>query len=226
MAIAMVMALLALTLASPAQAQTFSNADLEGTWAVFQLTTPRTGVTGDQIRTYRGLVTFDSTGALTGVNVLADDNVVDPNSYLASGNFSVSFGGVVTGTLLLTNTVQGGPSGTFAVREARLLTNRHTIVGASTVLNQIGLFTFAKQEDAQTFGVVDIGGNTTRDWNYHELTPSNAFNSTFAEGAAWVNGVITFHGLDGNAGCSEADLVLSDGTVRSQTRGTGDFGFG
>src|SRR5438876_283956 len=60
--VAIVIALLALTLASPVQAQTFSTADLEGTWEVFQLATPMAGVTGDGIRTYRGEVTFDATG--------------------------------------------------------------------------------------------------------------------------------------------------------------------
>ena len=229
MGIAAIMALLALTLASPAQAQTFSNANLEGTWEVFQLATPRTTVSGDQIRTYRGQVTFDANGVLVGINPIADndpDPVNGANAFLATGNFSVSGGGVVTGTLNLTNTDPGRAGGTLAVREARLLTNRHTIVGASTVTvgtPAVGLFTFAKREDGQTFGTADIGGSTTADWNYHELTPSNSGNQAVTDGAAWVNGLITFHG---DSGCSEADLVLADGTVRSQTRGTGDFSFG
>src|SRR5207248_3758008 len=94
--VAIVMALLALALVSPVQAQTFSNADLEGTWEVFQLATPMAGVTGDGIRTYRGVVTFDATGLLVGANPITDndpDPVAGPNAFLASGNFSVSVGG-------------------------------------------------------------------------------------------------------------------------------------
>ena len=142
--VAIVMALLALTLASPVHAQTFSPADLEGSWELFQFATPTVAVNGSAIRTYRGEISFDATGTVTGLTVVADN----------------------------------------------------------------------------------IGGTSTLDWNYHELTPSNQGSTTLLDGPAWVNGVITFHGTDGNPGCSEADLVLSDGTVRSQTRGTGNFGFG
>src|SRR5438477_1514933 len=60
--VAIVMALLALALVSPVHAQTFSNNDLAGDWEVFQLATPMAGVTGDGIRTYRGVVTFHATG--------------------------------------------------------------------------------------------------------------------------------------------------------------------
>src|SRR5436190_18473282 len=100
MGIAIVMALLALTLAAPAQAQTFSNANLEGTWEVFQLATPKGVLTGDQIRTYRGEVTFDATGMVVGINPITDNYpVTGGNAFLAaSGNFSVLPSGVVTGT--------------------------------------------------------------------------------------------------------------------------------
>jgi len=223
--IAVVMALLALTLASPAQAQTFSNANLEGTWEVFQLATPRIGVSGDLIRTYRGEVTFDATGLAVGINPISDNNA-SPNTFLATGNFSVSVGGVVSGSLTLTNSdpTPGMQSGTLVVREARLLVNRHTIIGAATVAvpagsPQVGLFTFSKREDGQTFTVADLGADTGRDWNYHELTPSNAFVNSPDESAAWVNGSITFHGTDSNPGCTEADLALSDGTVLAQRTG-------
>jgi hypothetical protein len=218
MAIAVV-ALLALLLAPPAQAQTFSAADLEGTWEVFQLATPRGTLTGADVRTYRGQVTFDATGVVTGASPVGD-NI--GGAYLASGNFSVSAGGVVGGSLILTSTDPGGVSGVLTVREARLLANRHTIVGAATVFDQVGLFTLAKREDGQTFGLADIGGVDSADWNYHELTPSNVGSTAFANGAAWVNGSITFHGSNG---CSEADLVLADGTIRAQ-RTDGVFAFG
>lgn len=234
MGIAIVMALLALTLASPAQAQTFSNANLEGTWEVFQLATPKGVLTGDQIRTYRGQVTFDATGLVVGVNPITDnDPVTFNNAFLASsGNFSVLPSGVVTGALSLTNTdpLSGGPSGgTLVVREARLLANRHTIVGAATVSvtgesPRVGLFTLSKREDGQTFTVADLGADTTRDWNYHELTPSHALVSPVDESAAWVNGSITFHGTDSNPGCTSADLALPDGTVVAQRTSATSFG--
>ena len=226
MGIAIVMALLALTLASPAQAQTFSSANLEGTWEVFQLATPKGALTGDQVRTYRGEVTFDATGVVTGVGIITDNDIVNgPSAFSTGGNFSVSAGGMVTGTLTLTNTGGGSPSGgTLVVREARLLANRHTIVGAASVAvtgesPRVGLFTFSKLEDGQTFTAADLGADTGRDWNYHELTPSNQAVGAGDAGAAWVNGSITFHGTDSNPLCTEADLALSDGTVVAQRVG-------
>jgi len=198
---------------APVQAQTFSAADLEGTWQVFQLATPRGVLTGIDVRSYSGEVSFDSTGVVTGVSTLtADDGIT---SYTVSGNLSVSIGGVVNGTLLLTGV--GAPSGTLVVREARLLTSRFTLVGAATILDQVGLFTFVKRDDTQTFTQADdLGG----DWDYHELTPST--NAVNAGDAAWTNGSITFHG---DSGCTEADLDRSDGTVRAR-RSDGPVSFG
>jgi hypothetical protein len=220
--LALVCAALCLMDVSRVHAQSFSATDLEGTWEVFQLATPKATVSGSGIVTYRGEVTFDASGVVTGVNVLADNQ---SRSYLLSGNLSVSTAGVVGGTLTLTNTDPGSTSGSLTVREARLLASRHTIIGAANVLGLVGLVTFAKRQDGQTFDVSDIGGLDTADWSYHELTPSNAGTGADAD-AAWVNGLITFHGTNANPGCSEADLVLSDGTVRSQTRNTGVFSFG
>jgi len=210
--------LLCLAVVAPVQAQSFSAADLEGIWEVFQLATPPGLLSGSDIRTYRGQVEFDATGTVVSISSALGDDLA--SSYVVSGNLSVSIGGVVTGTLTLTGV--GSPSGSLAVREARLLGNRHTIVGAAKVFDQVGLFTFAKREEGQPFSTADIGGADSADWNYNELTPSNAGSTAFANGAAWVNGSITFHGSNG---CSEADLALSDGTIRAQ-RSEGAFAFG
>jgi hypothetical protein len=192
-------------------------------WRVFQLTAPMGPLTGANVSSYSGQVEFDANGLIVGDSGVITKNEGDapPIYQVTSGNFSVSTGGVVTGKLTLSFS---GPSTTLDVREARLLANRFTIVGASKLAGQVGLFTFAKQAaDGQTFSTTDLGGTDTADWNYHELTPANA-GTTSGDGVAWVNGSITFHGGDTIA-CSEADLVLSDGTIRSQ-RVDGPFAFG
>jgi hypothetical protein len=199
---------------TPVQAQSFSTADLEGTWQVFQLATPRGVLTGADVRSYGGEVSFDATGVVTGVSVLADDAL---HSYTVSGNLSVTTGGVINGTLLLTGIEPGTPSGALVVREARLLTSRFTMVGAATVLDQVGLFTFVKRDNTQTFTFTD---DLAGDWDYHELTPST--NAVNAGDAAWTNGSITFHG---DSGCTEADLDRSDGTARAR-RSDGPVSFG
>jgi len=205
-------ALLALALAAPARAQTFSVGDLEGSWQVFQLATPPGVLTGADVRSYRGEVSFDATGTVTGIGSLTDDA---RNAYTVSGSLAVSVGGVVNGTLLLTADEPTTPSGTLVIREARLLASRFTMVGAATVLDQVGLFTFVKRDDAQTFTLAD---DVAGDWDYHELTPSN--DAVNGGDAAWVNGSITFHG---ESPCTEADLDRSDGSVRSR-RTDGTFG--
>ena len=172
--IALVVMLGCLAAVTSVQAQSFSATDLEGTWQVSQLATPRGVLTGADVRSYSGEVSFDSTGVVTGVSILADDTGV--NSYTVSGNLSVSTGGLVSGTLLLTGVDPGTSSGTLVVREARLLTTRFTMVGAATVLGQVGLFTFVKRDDTQTFTQADdLGG----DWDYHELTPSTNMAASF-----------------------------------------------
>jgi len=209
-----------LAVGGTADAQTFSNADLAGVWGVYQLATPSSVLTGADIRTYTGQVEFDAGGIVNSDGSVVTDDL--GNAYLVSGNFSVSTSAVVTGRLTLTGL--GTPDGTLEVQESRLLVNRHTIVGVSKVLGKLGLFTFAKQDDSQTFGIADIGGTSTLDWNYAELTPSNNLDPD--AGAAWVKGVITFHGTDANPGCSVADLVLPDGTIRaSRTDGDGITSF-
>ena len=215
-----------------AAAQPFLPSDLQGTWEIFQLATPPGAFDGASIGAYRGQVTFDEAGVVSDSGVLTENQ--SGNTYLipAGGNVSISTAGVVTGSLPLSQISGTGPSsGALALREARLLDNRHTILGAAGLFGQVGLFTFAKREPDQTFGLADIGGvaagdpAVSADWSYHELTPSNDLSAAAdsADGAAWVTGVITFHGSDG---CSQADLVLSDGTIRAQsTDGDGRSGF-
>lgn len=217
---------------SAATAQAFLPSDLQGTWEIFQLATPPGAFDGSSIGAYRGQVTFDEAGVVSDTSVLTENQSGNTYLILIGGNVSISTAGVVTGSLPLSQIAGTGPSsGAIALREARLLDNRHTILGAAGLFGQVGLFTFAKREPTQTFGLADIGGNTsvdpdvTANWSYHELTPSNDLSAAAdsADGAAWVTGVITFHGVDG---CSQADLVLSDGTIRAQsTDGDGRSGF-
>jgi hypothetical protein len=217
---------------SVAAAQAFLPSDLQGTWEIFQLATPPGAFNASSIGAYRGQVTFDEAGVVSGSSVLTENQSGNTYLILIGGNVSISTAGVVTGSLPLSQISGTGPSsGAIALREARLLDNRHTILGAASLFGQLGLFTFAKLEPDQTFGLTDIGGNASgdpavsADWSYHELTPSNDLSAAAAsaDGAAWVTGVITFHGLDG---CSQGDLVLSDGTIRAQsTDGDGRSGF-
>jgi len=202
---------------APAHAQQFTTGELAGTWQLFQLTTPSTAGNGGDIRAYRGQVTFDASGHVSDVSPVTDDQA---NAFLASGNFSVSTIGVVTGKLTLSGT-SGAPTGDLTLREARLLVDRHTLVGAAAVFDQGGLFTLVKVEDAQVFGLADIGGAIARDWSYSELTPANDL-APFSL-PAWVSGSITFHGTNG---CTDADLKLPDGTVRSSRTGTPGDPFG
>ena len=217
---------------SVAAAQAFLPGDLQGTWEIFQLATPPGAFNASSIGAYRGQVTFDEAGVVSDSSVLTESQSGNGYFILIVGNVSISTAGVVTGSLPLSQISGTGPSnGAIALREARLLDNRHTILGAAALFGQVGLFTFTKREPDQTFGLADIGGNTsvnpdmTASWSYHELTPSNDLSAAAAsaDGAAWVTGVITFHGIDG---CSQADLVLSDGTIRAQsTDGDGRSGF-
>ena len=218
--------------AGVAAAQAFLPGDLEGTWEIFQLATPQGTFDSTAIGAYRGFVTFDANGVVSDTSVLTENQSLNTYLILIGGNVSISTAGVVTGSLPLSQISGTGPSsGAIALREARLLDNRHTIIGAAGLFGQVGLFTFAKREPDQTFGLNDIGGEANGDpdvsqnWSYHELTPSNDLSAAAVsqDGAAWVTGVITFHGLDG---CSQADLVLSDGTIRAQsTDGDGRSGF-
>ena len=182
-----------------AHAQSVSTADLAGTWSVFHLTTPMGAYDASDVRQLRGQVTFDATGTVTSGS-LTDGISTTP---FVTGTFSVSPLAVVDGALSL------GGVATFDVREARLLLTRHTIVGAASVGDQVGLFTFVK------VGQIEFGTNLPGNWHYHEITPGSDPAQTTGE-ASWTAGSITFHAA-GN--CTEADLTLADGTIRAQRDG-------
>ena len=206
--------------APPALAQSFSTADLAATWRVNQVSTPTTSITGGSVRSYSGVFIFDPAGAVTGV--LTDDLT---NDYTVTGTLTLSPAGVVTGTLDLNDGLGGG--GSLVVREARILVNKYTIVGAATVLGDVGLFTFVKLDPGQTF---ELDPDLAGDWYYHEVTPVTDFTgSTPAQRidneARWSTGSITFHDTaSGNPFCTEADLTFAGGTVRSQRTGPTSFG--
>ena len=203
----------------PAHAQSISTADLAGTWSVFQLATPATNVTGGSIRSYSGTLTFADTGLVT-AGTLTDDQ---PRNYTVTGQLTLTATGLLQGTLAL----DGGlnPSGTLEVRGARALANKFTIVGAASILGQVGLFTFVKA-DGQVFSLnEDIAndGDGTGNYAYHEVTPSDQGPGTVASGdASWSTGSITFHENDG---CTAADLRRADGSIRAQ-RSDGATSFG
>ena len=192
-----------------ATAQPLSTADLAGDWFFSQVTSPTTAFTGASIRSYRGTVTFSALGAASGT--LTDDLAA---SFTVSGTLTVSAQGLVDGTL----TLAGPDPRTFDLRDGRMLADRHTMVGAATLARatgapttSTGLFTFVRLTD-QTFArPEDLVG----DWHYHEINPSN----TVLNGgdADWSQGTVTFH----TNGCSTAELVFSDGTVREELD-TGD----
>jgi hypothetical protein len=228
-AIVVVCAMLALVAAvTSARAQSISTADLTGTWSVFQLTTPATTFTGADVRSYSGTLTFDAAGVVTAGMLV--DNQPAPDTFTVTGSLMVSAQGLVDGTLTLDDGVTTGP---LDVREGRLLLTKHTIVGASTVLGHPGLFMLVKQA-GPAFTLTE---NLAGDWNYHEITPSNnippappagapavAPTPPEAGDATWVKGSITFHDVP-NAFCTDADLVLADGTVRAErTAGPTSFG--
>jgi hypothetical protein len=214
--LALAMVVLAVTV--PGHAESFSTADLAGTWRVFQLATPPVNVNASAIRSYRGTAVFDATGAIADVSSIANDQQV---AYMLTGNLSISDVGIVTGTLTLNAALTGAAAGSFAVREARMLATKHTIVGAATVRGQVGLFTFVKLEPTQKF---TIDGDLAGGWGYHEINPAMAF---LGRSPTWTTGSIIFHGSGSpfpGAGCSEADLTFADGTRRASLAGNGSFG--
>jgi hypothetical protein len=218
--VAVLLALISATAAPPALAQGFSTADLAGLWRVNHLATPTTSITGGSVRSYSGVLIFDTAGAATGD--LFDDLF---NDYTVTGSLTLSPTGVVTGTLTLNDGLGGG--GSLLVREARILVNKYTIVGAATVLGDVGLFTFVRLDTVQTFTLDD---DLAGDWNYHEVTPVTDFTGTtpaqrIDNEARWSTGSITFHDTaSGNPFCTEADLTFAGGTIRSQRTGPTSFG--
>src|SRR5262245_58638244 len=206
----------AIALPTPARAQgTISAADLTGTWAVSQIATPTAPFTAAAVRSYTGTVTL-AAGVATGGSLVND--LGDPFT-VTGGALTVNSAGVVGGTVTLDDGL-ATPGLTLEVAEARLLLSRHAILGVSTILDHPGFFTMVRREPGQPF---TIPADLANDWHYHELTPSNAIPPmapAAAGDATWVKGTITFHQQpDAPNGCSEADLLLADGTVRAQRVG-------
>jgi hypothetical protein len=211
--VALLAALLLPALAAAQNSSTFTTADLAGRWFLSQVVTPTGTFTGNDIRGYSGNLNFAVTGTLAPGGDPLDNNLVDGETdFDVSGTLTVSAQGLLTGTLTLVETFAGGETRTLVVREARLLVNRHTVVGAARVARNggaavdTGLFTMVRRT-AQAFTFEDdLDGN----WRYHEINPTNEARG---EQADWTRGTITFH-ADG--GCTEADLFFSDGSVRAQ----------
>jgi hypothetical protein len=206
--------------AASAHAQTLSTADLAGTWAFVQLAPPLGGVNASTLRSYSGQVTFGADGAAVGGTVTDDQ----ANSRtVTSGGLTVAANGHVSGSLGF----DGLPQDDFLVSDARLLTNRHAIVGAATffdeatLFSRVGLFNLVKLETGQSFTInVALAGS----WTYHELDPVDQSLPSGAGTASWSRGLLTFHTDDATPGqsCTEANLVRSDGSVRATSSG----GFG
>jgi hypothetical protein len=181
-------------------------------------------VSQDSIRSYGGQVTFDAAGAVTAGTITetittdaATGTTVTQDFLLTEGALTLSASGVLGGTIVL----DGGPD-TLEVREARALATRFTIVGASTIRGQVGLFTLVRLDGAQTFSLnEDVANDDNQDglYSYHEITPSDQGISAPVEppsspgDASWSTGTITFHQ---EGGCTEADLLRADGTIRAQ----------
>lgn len=208
-----VVAVLFLTLGAtrPAPAQPLSTGDLAGRWSLFQIATPMANVGATDVRTFSSPagapIVLDSTGAVTAGTVNDDLGGI----YSVSGRLAISPEGLVTGALTLDN---GATPGQLTLREGRILLNRHTIVGVSSIFGDVGLFTLVKLETGAA-GTFEISQDLDGDWNYHEITPTNGIARTGGDAAgdaSWVAGTITFHG---ESGCTEADLSLADGTVRA-----------
>lgn len=221
-AIVAVCALLFLAAAPPARAQSISTVDLAGTWEVFQLATPPDSFTGPAIRSYSGTVTFDSGGLVTAG--MLTDNL--SHAFTLTGGLAVSAAGVATGALTLDD---GSGTGLLEIPGARLLLSKHTIVGASTVLGNPGLFTLVRLRSEQAFSLNDDvanDGDGTGNYTYHEITPSNQAALSSGD-SSWTTGSIIFHDdpIGNSQGCTEADLVLADGTIRAQ-RSNGPTSFG
>jgi hypothetical protein len=223
---------LALAALSPAQAQSFTTPDLNGTWRLFQLATPLGNVSQDSIRSYSGDVTFNDAGEVTAGSLTetttdpATGDAVTTVFPLTGGTVTLSAAGVFGGSI----TLAGGPDA-LEVREARALATKFTIVGASTIREQTGLFTLVRTDGVQTFSLeqdVANDGDGDGQYNYHEITPSDAGNGsptppTFPGDASWSTGTITFHQA---GGCTEADLMRADGTVRAARTGADPNSFG
>jgi hypothetical protein len=197
-----VLVVLALVLAGRAQA--LSTADLADDWRVTFVATPTTLFTGSSLRDYRGDVVITSGGVVSGT-LVADEFTPGALTFTVTGTVTLSAQGLMTGTLKLT----GLDIRSLRVEEARILANRHTLVGAATLTRpggtDAGLVTLVRLTDQTFTRAADLVG----DWNYHEVSPSNQGRGGDAD---WTRGSISFH----PDGCSAADLFFADGTVRER----------
>lgn len=187
-----------------AAAQPLSTADLADTWRVTYLAVPTGPFTASSLRAYKGDVMFDAAGVASGT-VVADEFTPGALTFTVAGSLALSAQGIATGTLTLTGT----DARSLVVEEARILVNRHTMIGAATLhrpgATDTGLVTLVRLTD-QTFSrATDLVGF----WNYHEVNPSNQLNAGEAD---WTRGRIFFH----PGGCSAADLFFADGTRRAE----------
>jgi len=208
---------------SPAHAQSLSTLTLEGMWSFSLVSTPLgvAVVNGDQVTSYRGNLLFDDTGTVSGGSALTVRTRTTLDSRAAGGSLSVGPDGTVQGKLTV---VFGGTVlRNLVVASARLLVDRHTIVGVvtgtspapPTVALEAGVFTLTRLEPSQSF---TINGDLAGDWNYYELTPVNLASN--GDGA-WVQGTITFHSGGLDTSCTDASLTLANGDVFATNDGSG-----
>ncbi len=187
-------------------AQTLSTADLADEWQVSYVATPTTAFMGPSIQAYQGTVTFSAAGVASGT-IIAAELAPTALTFTVTGSLALSSQGLLTGTLALT----GPDTRSLEVAEARILADRHTIVGVvtstrpDTPLTETGLVTLTRRARQPAARVEELAG----DWRYHELTPSSL--ALDGGDADWTRGTIAF---DAN-GCAVADLVFSDGAVRA-----------
>jgi hypothetical protein len=196
--------LVVLVLALASHAEALSTADLADDWRVTFVASPTFAFGSTAVRTYQGDMTFSAAGVASGTLTLGD---LAPGTvaFTVSGSAALSGQGLVTGSLTLT----GPDTRSLVIPEARVLGNRHTIVGVATLnrggLRDTGFITLVRLTD-QTFSRT---GDLAATWNYYEITPSNALKAGDAD---WTQGKIDFHG----DGCTVATLFFADGTVRAQ----------
>jgi len=187
-----------------AAAQPLSTADLADTWRVTYLAVPTGPFTASALHTYKGDVAFDASGVASGT-LITDEFSAGALTFTVTGSLALSAQGVATGTLTLTGT----DARSLVVEEARILVNRHTIVGAATLhrpgATDSGLVTLVRLTDQTFTRANDLVGF----WNFHEVNPSSQLNGGNAD---WTRDKIFFH----PGGCSAAELFRADGSVRAQ----------
>ena len=207
--------LVVIVLALAGRAQALSTADLADDWRVTFVASPTLAFSSTAVRTYEGDVTFSAAGVASGTLTLGD---LAPGSvaFTVSGSAALSAQGLVTGSLNLSGT----DFRSLVIPEARLLGNRHTIVGVATLNRGMGVrdtgFITLVRLTGQTFSRT---GDLAATWNYHEITPSNKLKLGDAD---WIQGKIDFH----QDGCTVATLFFADGTIRAQPNPNDPTSFG